>query len=284
MDIYQIVTDKILAALDQGIIPWKKPWCSVTGGAFNRVTRKPYSLLNQMLLQRDGEYATIKQWNREGGKIHKGEKSELVVFWKWPEKSDDDSEAADEQTNNRPVLRYYRVFHVSQVEGVEPLKTLGDLFTTDSIPLAERVFRDYVNREGIRLEEELSDRAYYAPTTDTIHIPSILQFRNAEQYYSTAFHEAVHASGNANRLNRIGIQNVNFGSETYSKEELIAEIGAAFLLHAIGIESEKSDENSVAYIQSWMSALQKDKRLIVSAASQAEKAVRLIMGEMHVSQ
>lgn len=213
-----------------------------------------------------------------------GEKSEMIVFWKFPEKTEEtDSEEDDaNQKKTRPVLRYYRVFHVSQVEGVEPLPTVDELFPTDPILEAERIFQDYVKREGIRLEEELSDRAYYAPSTDKIHIPSILQFRNAEQFYSTAFHEAVHSTGPSSRLNRIGIKDVRFGSETYSKEELIAEIGAAFLLHAIGIESEKSDENSVAYIQSWSKAFRDDKRLIVSAAGQAQKACLFIMnqGEM----
>ena len=285
MDVYQIVTDKILAALDQGIIPWKKPWISVTGGAYNRVTRKPYSLLNQMLLQHQGEYASIRQWNREGGMVKAGAKSEMVVFWKWPEKSDENSEETDNQKKDRPVLRYYRVFHVSQVEGVEPLPTVDELFPTDPIPKAEKIFHDYIEREGITLEEELSDHAYYAPTKDVVHIPSIVQHRDASQYYATLAHEICHSTGNVKRLNRSGIKDVNFGSEMYSMEELVAEIGAAFCLHSIGISTDTTDSNSVGYIQSWASVLRNDRKMIVHAAGQAQKACSFIMnmGEMQVS-
>lgn len=112
-NVYQMVTDRIIKQMEQGIIPWHQPWTGVLEGAFNRISKKPYSLLNQMLLEHKGEYATFKQWTELGGKIKKGAKAEIVVFWKlYPVKDEVDGE---EQVKNIPVLKYYNVFHISQV-------------------------------------------------------------------------------------------------------------------------------------------------------------------------
>lgn len=118
--VYEMVTDRIIAQLEEGVIPWEKPWFGVMGGAFNRISKKNYSLLNQMLLQYDGEYATFKQWERLGGKIRKNERAEIVVFWKMCHvKKQKNSSIVEEKSI--PVLKYFPVFHISQVEGVEPL-------------------------------------------------------------------------------------------------------------------------------------------------------------------
>lgn len=283
-DIYQMVTDRILAALDLGEIPWHRPWCSVGGGAYNRITEKPYSLLNQMLLSHRGEYASLQQWNNLGGRIRKGEKSEIVVFWKWREpKKEETQETEDNEEDQEPVkifthpiLRYYRVFHISQVEGVEPLPQRIRLYNHDPVEEAGQLVSSYLHREGIVLEEELSDTAYYSPARDLIHIPSITQYEDLSEYYSTLLHEAVHSTGHSTRLNRAGIQSVSFGSAVYSKEELIAEIGSACLLSRLGIETDRSIANSTAYIQGWLHALKNDRKLVVMAATQAEKAARYI--------
>lgn len=285
-DVYQMVTDRILAALDLGEIPWHRPWCSVGGGAYNRITEKPYSLLNQMLLSHTGEYASLQQWNKLGGRIRKGERSEFVVFWKWCEpKKEETQETEDKEEDqesgrilDRPILRYYRVFHISQVEGVAPLPQRIRLYNHDPIEEAERLINSYLHREGIVLEEELSDTAYYSPARDLIHIPSIKQYEELSEYYSTLLHEAVHSTGHSTRLNRAGLQNVSFGSAVYSKEELIAEIGSACLLSDLGIETDRSMTNSAAYIQGWLHALKNDRKLVVMAAAQAQKAAEYICG------
>lgn len=284
-DVFQIVTDRILNLLQLGEIPWHRPWCTVEGGAFNRISGKQYSLLNQMMLTHTGEYATFGQWTKLGGKIRKGEKSEIVVFWKWPEAEEAEKESGEtneqEQKRKGPVLRFYRVFHISQVDGVAPLEPRIKIYNHDPIEQAERLVHGYIMREGIRLKDETSNSAYYSPAQDVIHIPSLWQHEYPEEYYSTALHEIVHSTGHVNRLNRSGLQTVAFGSETYSKEELVAEIGCACLMNHLGIETDHSIRNSAGYVQGWLKTLQNDKRLVVYASGQAEKAVKYIIGEQN---
>ena len=120
------------------------------------------------------------------------------------------------------------------------------------------------------------DKAFYRPSNDTIVLPMMSQFAETAEYYSTAFHEMVHSTGHSNRLNRL-TQTAHFGNEEYSKEELVAEIGASALVNQAGLETEKSFRNSTAYVQSWLNVLKNDKRFIVSASGKAEKAVELIL-------
>ena len=120
-NVYEMVTSRIIAELEKGNIPWEKPWTGVRSGAYNRISKKPYSIINQMLLQHTGEYATFKQWTDLGGHIRKGEKSEFVVFWKILEKEETNEDTGEKEVRKIPMLRYYNVFHISQVDGVEPL-------------------------------------------------------------------------------------------------------------------------------------------------------------------
>ena len=282
-DVYQIVTDRVMAALEMEEVPWQRPWCCFNGGAYNRVSGKHYSLINQMLLTHTGEYATFKQWTELGGKVRKGEKGEMVVFFKWPDqKEDSQTEDNKEETqeydrSRKPVLRYYKVFHISQVEGVEPLESKVPVYSSDPISIGERVFWNYVRREGIRVELEPSNEAYYSPTRDLIHLPELSQYQYPAEFYSTAFHEAAHSTGHESRLNRVGLKKAAFGSELYSKEELTAELVSCMLLNTLHIENDHSVTNSTAYIRGWLKALRNDRRLIVQAAGQAEKAVSLIL-------
>ena len=274
--VYEIVTDRIIEELEKGVIPWRKPWTGGRGGAYNRISRKPYSLINQMLLQHSGEYATFKQWQALGGKVRKGEKSEIVVFWKMIET---ETVKADGTTEKKtvPMLRYYSVFHVSQIEGVEPLeKPFEDV---EPIEAADKIIVDYVSREGLTFVETVTDEAYYSPSRDMVQVPAKEQYGAIAEYYSTTFHELTHSTGHAKRLNRLttGIK-AAFGGEEYSREELTAEIGAASLLNHLSIETPESFRNSAAYIQSWLKALRGDARMIVAAASRAEKAVAYILG------
>lgn len=278
--VYEMVTERIINQLEKGIIPWRKPWTGIKGGAYNRISKKSYSLLNQMLLKYEGEYATYNQWESLGGHVRKGEKSEIVVFWKI-QPIEETKEDGTKETKQVPILRYFNVFHISQVDGVEPL-TKDDLKTIEPIEKAENVLHDYWSREGIEVKHIGGDEAYYSPSRDLIRLPLFDQFTDANEYYSTAFHESIHSTMKESRCNRAEDRKgkiVAFGSEDYSKEELIAEIGSASLMNIIGIETSKTFQNSSAYIQGWLSKLRNDVKFIVSASSKAEKAVNYILNE-----
>lgn len=276
-NIYEEITNRIIEQLEQGNIPWHKPWNGLTSGAYNRVSKKPYSLLNQMLLKHDGEYATYKQWSDLGGKVRKGEKSEIVVFWKILNVEETNDGKVEKKSI--PLLKYINVFHVSQVDGVEP----KEVKTIEHKPIeeAEKIKKDYINRENILIKEVISNEAFYSPVKDYIQVPCKEQYKDVLEFYSTLFHEMVHSTGHKDRLKRLdcSVKLASFGSEDYSKEELIAEIGSAFLMNHIGIESSKTFKNSAAYIQSWLKVLKNDNRFIVSASSKAEKAMKYILGE-----
>ena len=278
--VYEMVTERIINQLEKGIVPWRKPWTGIRSGAYNRISKKSYSLLNQMLLKHEGEYATYNQWESLGGHVRKGEKSEIVVFWKI-QPIEETKEDGTKETKQVPILRYFNVFHISQVEGVEPL-TKDDLKSIEPIEKAENVLHDYWSREGIEVKHIGGDEAYYSPSRDLIRLPLFDQFTDANEYYSTAFHESIHSTMKESRCNRAEDRKgkiVAFGSEDYSKEELIAEIGSASLMNIIGIETSKTFQNSSAYIQGWLSKLRNDVKFIVSASSKAEKAVNYILNE-----
>ena len=275
MDIYKEVTDRIIALMENGIIPWRKPWIA-SNQAISHVTGKAYSLLNQMMLGRAGEYVTFKQCQQEGGRVKKGEKASMVVFWKWVETEDEETHEKKEV----PFLRYFNVFHIDQCEGLtakyaQPLPQI-----TEDLPetkIAEDIIYEYLGREGVHMTHEQGDRAFYRPATDTIVLPIRKQFMSTAEYFSTAFHELVHSTGHKSRLDRL-TKVAAFGSDDYSKEELIAEIGAAALVNHSGLETSHSLRNSAAYVQNWLQVLKDNKRFIVSAAGKAEKAVNLILG------
>ena len=186
--VYEMVTNRIIEQLENNIIPWQKPWTGIKSGAYNRVSKKSYSLLNQMLLKNQGEYATFQQWQNLGGHVRKGEKSEIVVFWKVipVEETQEDGTKIVKQI---PLLKYINVFHISQVEGVEPLQK-NELHDIEPIEKAESILTDYWTREHITIEHTASDRAYYSPSMDLIHLPLFEQFKDSNEYYSTAFHES----------------------------------------------------------------------------------------------
>lgn len=277
MDVYTMVTERIIEQLEHGYIPWHKPWVGCLDGAFNRISRKPYSLLNQIMLGRPGEYATFRQWSEIGGKVKKGSKASTIVFWKMDGKLEE-NDAGEEVVKKIPVLRYYNVFHIDQVENVLPLK-LDETFPTEPIDEAEKVFRGYIEREHIELLEGHSNSSFYRPVGDSITLPGINQFEKAEEFYSVAFHECGHSTLKKCRCDREAENRDSFfGNNVYSKEELVAEITAAAILHSVGIETEGTLQNSAAYIQGWLKALKDNKRLLVSASGKADKAARYILG------
>ena len=274
MDIYAEVTARIIDQMENGVIPWEKPWISC-GKAISHATGKAYSLLNQMLLGRPGEYITFKQCQEAGGKVKKGEKASMVVFWKWIEQEDEETGEKKEI----PFLRYYNVFHIDQCEGVTAKHTAETAFPdgAETLEAAQEIIYDYLSREGVKLSHSEGDRAFYRPSTDEVVLPIRKQFVSTAEYYSTVFHELTHSTGHAKRLNRLN-RAAFFGTEDYSKEELVAEIGAAALVNHVGLETSHSLRNNAAYIQNWLQVLKDDKRFIVSAAGKAEKAVNLILG------
>jgi len=272
--VYQMVTDEIIKKLEAGTIPWRKPWRDTR--AVNWKTQKPYRGINALLLD-PGEYLTFKQVQEAGGKVKKGAKYHIVVFWKWLEKK-------NEETGNLekiPFLRYYRVFELSQIEGLKSRRKDSETFYHDPIEAAEKIIEGYQYRPLITFAP---GRAYYNPQTDTISVPALSEYQQPEEYYSTLFHEAIHSTGHKTRLNRTTLtEKTAFGSETYSKEELVAEIGAAMLCGTAGIENSTL-ENSAAYIQSWLRVLKKDSRMVVMAAGQAQKAADYILGNQEPEQ
>lgn len=272
-----MVTERIIAELEQGSIPWQKPWTGVRSGAYSYATGKPYSLLNQMILRRPGAYLTFKQVSAAGGCVRKGEKAQFVVFWKPFEVVEEDADG-NPIRKTVPFLRYYHVFHIDQCDGVKEKIAPEELKPLDPIAEADAILTAYIQRSGCPIIHEKIDQAYYSPSRDQIHLPLMEQFRNVPEYYSTAFHECIHSTGHEKRLARL-TKTAHFGNDEYSKEELVAEIGSAVLMNDLSIETTSSFRNSAAYIQSWLRALRDDSRLIVSAAGKAEKAVRYLLNE-----
>jgi antirestriction protein ArdC len=295
-DVYEMVTDKICALLEKGLIPWEMPWsANTTNHAWSRQTGRPYSLINHLLLADKeknykniyelledvkGEYLTFNQVKKLGGSVKAGEKGKTVIFFEWLEKETDkiDEETGEPIINKIPILKYYYVFKVEQCTGIEPKHHTDDGQTYDFTQdlTAEEVANDYLNRSGVKLQNIRQDKAYYTPATDTITMPMQDQFKQSNEYYSTLFHEMTHSTGHPSRLNRVKKVSA-FGDEEYSTEELVAEIGAASIMATIGLDTSDSLKNSAAYIQSWLKALKNDKKMIVFASARAEKAIKLIL-------
>lgn len=265
-NVYEIVTERIIKKLESGVIPWRKPWNS--NGAVSWDTQREYRGINVMLLD-PGEYATFQAITKAGGKVKKGAKSQIAVFWKMFEDKDDPEKKI-------PYLRYYSVFEINtQVEGLKSKRKDAKSYEHDPIEAAEQIKEGYRNAPPITFAP---GKAYYVPAKDIISVPALTDYHNPEEFYSTMFHEMVHSTGHKSRLHRSGILDVAaFGSETYSKEELVAEIGAAMLCTVAGID-QSTFENSASYINGWLRKLKGDSKLIVSAASQAQKAADHIRG------
>jgi antirestriction protein ArdC len=285
MDVYEIVTNKIMELLTQGEIPWKKPWQS-KGGAKNLVTKKHYNGINQILLNcspySSPYWLTFRQIKEKGGWLKAGSKANIVVFYKWintttdTPTSDELSQDTPTKIKQIPLLRYYNVFNMAQVEGIEP--PAPEIIVSPFTPIerAELIVEGMPNRPDIYNQ---GDQASYSPALDRVTMPPRESFHSAEGYYSTLFHELSHSTGHHTRLNRKGITDpIRFGSHDYSCEELIAQFSSSMLCNLAGIE-QQTITNSAAYIQNWFKALQNDKKLAIIAAGQAQKACNFIIGK-----
>src|SRR5450631_2969669 len=270
--VYSIVTEQILKQLESGVAPWHRPW--TTQIPMNIVSKRAYRGINVFLLASNGYgspyWLTYKQATERGVHVRKGEHGTRVVFWKIGTR---ETQEPDGDTIERKsiLLRYYTVFNVEQCEGIDSPMIAP---AVNPIEECERIVSQMPNPPAT----EQDGRAWYRPSTDTVGIPSRNAFNSAEEYYSTFFHELTHSTGHSKRVGRDGIEKLNtFGSESYSKEELIAEMGAAMLCGIAGIE-RKTLSNSAAYLRSWIDVLKSDSRMVVSAASQAQKAADFIQG------
>jgi antirestriction protein ArdC len=259
MDVYAIVTEKIISLLEQGVVPWRRPWTS-TGLPRNLVSKKPYRGVNVFLLSAS-KYAspfwlTYRQANELGGHVRKGEESTLIVYWKVDDAKQRTEDLAAEEpegkTRRRFLLRYYRVFNVEQSDlpqaVIDKLPKI-ETYQHDPVEAAEKIIAGMPNPPEIQYA---GSKAFYSSITDRITLPPRELFVSAEEFYATALHETVHSTGSHARLARESIlEAAPFGSATYSREEMVAELGAAYLCAEAGI-SNAVVENQAAYVAGWL--------------------------------
>jgi antirestriction protein ArdC len=273
-DVYTSVTDRIIEALENGTVPWKKPW-RVRGGPVNVKTRRPYRGINVFLLALAGyddpRWGTYRAIQSCGGQVRKGEKGTRVILWKPVKaKGEDDEEDGAEKKGGYLLLRDYVVFNAEQADGLPEFEFEEIEF--DPNERAQEIIDGYVEGTGPPLHHG-GDRAYYNVLADAVTVPKQGDFDDGDSYYATVFHEFVHSTGHESRLKRI--ESVNFGSDPYAKEELVAEMGAAMLNGLAGIETR--EENSAAYVANWLRSLRDDSRLVINAAAAAQKAADWIV-------
>ena len=278
-DVYEIITEQIIGHLEKGTVPWKQPW-QEAGIPKNLVSQRPYRGINVWLLSLKGYeknyFLTMKQANQLGASISKEQPGHIIVYWNYidEEKKEENGNGKLNGKRKAPLLRYYKVFNVAQCEGI-PEHLLGPVQREAyPIPACEKIIENMPQCPQIRHKE---NQAYYNALADFINMPKKGSFKSDESYYATLFHELVHSTGHHSRLSRSTlIQMAEWGSEQYTHEELVAEMGASFLESLTGIFQSEVERNA-AYIQGWISKLKHDKRFILSASSHAQKAVDFIL-------
>jgi len=291
--VYDIITEKIIKALQEGVVPWRNPIISQQGynyrhtnGASNRAYTGINPLLLDMACHENGwsskVWLTHKQIEAKHGEILADQKQNHtpVIFWMFPK---DDKEEVDNsvevkvQKRRPPVLRYYRVWNLQQTTLYVPTANVPESTKNkapNKLEMAEQIIAGYNNPPAIEFG---SSRACYIPAKDTVKVPKMTQCTSPENFYATLFHELIHSTGHESRLKRHKADSgIHFGSEEYSREELVAEIGACFLCGMSNIQGVF--DNNVAYIESWIKALQNDSKMVVVAAAQAQKAADYILG------
>jgi antirestriction protein ArdC len=286
-DLYQQVTDQIIAALEAGTIPWRQPWASAAGRPASMSTRRPYRGINVLLLglaAADRGYAsrwwgTYRQISELGGQVRRGETSVQVVFWKQLELPAGPAGQDGDQLRRVPLLRAFRVFNAEQADHLPDRYLAAATAGPELAGQPQDVLAGYLARGGPRLEHAAGADPCYDPGRDQITLPAAGQFPSRDAYYATAFHEAAHSTGARSRLNRAGVAGFDhYGSGRYAREELVAEIGAAMLCTATGAATDASLRgDSAAYIAGWLTALGDDRKLVVAAASQAEHAADRVL-------
>ncbi|MCO6045939.1 zincin-like metallopeptidase domain-containing protein [Aeoliella sp. ICT_H6.2] len=282
--VYQLVTEQIIEALERGVVPWRRPWRGEQAAPRSATSDKPYRGVNAFLLAMQADalglespyWLTYKQAQALGGQVRRGERSTLITFWtEWTPK---EPRGENEAPGKIPVLRYYQVFHASQCDG------LGARYTAapdtpanpfEPIERCEEVVRKIVS--GPRIESA-GFSACYRPLSDTVRMPAPERFDTPQAYYATLFHELIHSTGHRDRLARAAIvEPQQFGSDPYGREELVAEMGAAFLMGHCGIEATTID-NTASYIDGWLRVIREDARLVIQSAAAAQKAADWVLG------
>lgn len=268
---YAAVTERITAALEQGAVPWRRPWYN-TALPVNAESKRTYRGANLFLLSLasyvDHRWVTFRQAKELGGSVRRGEKASLVTFWKrW-----DVPNQGQEERRSIPLLRTYYVFNVEQCDGLSlpQLEVPMALSPAQRSEAAEQLVKDMPDPPRIR---EGGQKAFYDPTRDAVQMPDLKRFSSVDAYYATLFHELGHATGHEQRLNRPGIagKQIRFGSAPYSREELIAELTSAYCCASLGLDNSLV-ENSASYIEGWLKALRNDPKAIVIAAGHAQRA------------
>jgi antirestriction protein ArdC len=273
--VYRIITERILAQLEQGVAPWRKPWHAIAFPRF--ITGHRYRGINVFLLASQGYaspfWLSRKQIVQREGKIRDGERHTKVVFW--TQRTVVDEASGDEKTV--PLLRYYRVWNLEQTEGVKVPQAVADFDTSRPAPTpaqrhhaAAAIVTGYPHPPTIR---ESGDEAWYRPGDDLVNVPPQASFDDLDDYYATLFHELGHSTAHRSRLARDC--DYVFGSHSYGREELIAEMTSAFLAAEAGIETTMP--NSAAYLASWIATISEDVRAVVVAAGAAYRAADLIL-------
>ena len=272
MKVAQIVTDKIIAMLEQGVAPWAKPWAA--GLRPMRYIGQPYRGINSLMLQAvpfaNPIWLSYKMAQQNGGTVKAGEKGSQVVYYKFPTPE-------QQEAGKRPYMLYSTVFNLEQTEGVavpEWYTAPADGVVFDPIAAAVGVIDNMPNAPKIA---HGGNSAHYSPTSDTVQLPTPESFASAQLYYSVAFHELAHSTGHASRLDRD--LKGGRGSGAYGREELIAELTAAFLCADTGIDNDGVEKNTASYLRGWIDALSGDVNLITQAASAAQRAADYINGE-----
>jgi len=279
-DVYERVTNIILEKLEKGVAPWQSSSIATVGFPRNFLSKQFYRGVNVFLLS-SFEYAspwflTYKQAKEMGGQVRKGEKGHLIVKYGIfkTETGETNPDTGEEEAEKRSYLRGYTVFNSSQIDGIDfPEAKHPDYQPSERVDLAQQIIEGIPNPPTI--EEGLHAKPHYQPKADSIGMPSRETFTDEESFFRTLFHEAVHSTGHSSRLARKtllenkGIMSTGTAKQTYAKEELVAEMGAAFLNAHAGITSDNHD-NSAAYLQSWLQVLKikQNRRWIVEASSE----------------
>jgi len=285
--VYAVITDRIIQALEEGVVPWRKPWrtikpCSLaTGASYRGINRLMLELATLVRGYSSPYWLTFKQAQARGGTIRKGEKGWPCMFFKAIEKDDladtaDDSSSAEKGPPRRVIARYYTVFNLDQCDGVTAPAS-PETTPFNPIEACEMIVRRFEPRgPAIHLG---GNEAFYSPATDRVDLPLPQQFASPEHFHGTLFHECGHATGHPTRLARFETTSsmAAFGSQSYSQEELVAELTAAFLCAEAGISPPTLDQQA-AYVQGWLARLRGDSRAVVTAAAQAQKASDFILG------
>jgi len=284
-DVYTRVTERIIADLEKGTRPWMKPWQAAhPAGSITRPLRHngiPYRGMNVLLLWAEAMekgyaaplWMTYKQAQELGANVRKGEKGSLVVYANSISKTETNDKGEDVE-REIPFMKGYTVFNVEQVDGLAAHYYAAPV---NPVALSERIegVDSFMKATGATIHHG-GNRAFYSPARDFVQMPEFAAFKDKESYYATALHELTHWTKAKARLDR-DFSAKRFGDSGYAREELVAELGAAFLCADLGITPDIRDDHA-AYLENWLTVLKEDKRAIFSAAAHAQRAADYLKG------